>query len=108
MPSSHANALSFHSMYLTLAIYYQDYDVGQTALFLSQYNVTTLDLSCVCVGFMLYSYTLTICYARIHYTHDHTIEQILVGLVMGTTNACLVRWYIYPSFSALYAFACVL
>jgi membrane-associated phospholipid phosphatase len=94
MPSSHANALSFHTVYLSLALYDRvSEDVVTTPLLIFIYIL-------LCILFVVY--TLCVCYARVYYTHDHTRAQVCVGLVMGTLNAYIARTYLYQEFAHEY------
>ena len=94
MPSSHGNCFAFHSMYITLELYNNDKNDDDVV------DVVVVSW----YFFFIISYTLTfiICYTRVYYTYDHTVEQVLVGVVMGSVNAYLSRSMIYPSYSAIY------
>jgi dolichyldiphosphatase len=108
MPSSHANALSFHAMYLTLATYALTSGAagagagagGSSGSYVSHGSPLVASAS-VCAA--LYLYTLSVCYARVHYTHDHTSEQIAAGLVLGSVNAVLAWTCLYDCFAGMYS-----
>jgi hypothetical protein len=81
MPSSHANSLCFFVGYLTMAA--ADGYGSYTA-------------AAVCAASVLY--TFLVCYYRVYVSMDHTVPQILAGVVHGTavgvaSHALVLPWY---------------
>lgn len=98
MPSSHANALAFHSMYLTQGVYYHKMS--------SDGDDVVATLAVLIVGVVCYCYTLCVCYARVYYTHDHTRAQILAGLALGSLSGWVASRGLFDGFAALYRQHC--
>ena len=125
MPSSHANALAFHTMYLSLALFH-DYCIHSDSSdcgsdpdsdnALSSSPPDMMAARAAAVGCWLVArpplllllvvgmvgYTLCVCYARVFLTHDHTSPQILAGLLLGSLDGWFALTWLYPSFAALY------
>ena len=78
MPSSHANSLSFFTAYLSLAAFEASFSLGLVIL-----SATVV-------------YTCCVCYCRIYRTRDHTVEQVFVGLCIGSISGCLVYLHVLP------------
>ena len=79
MPSSHANSLFFFVCYLTIASIYNN-GIYKGIL----------------VGIVLTCYALIVCYSRIYITMDHTLLQIIAGVLQGLINGYISYIYVLP------------
>lgn len=66
MPSSHSNSLFYFVSFLGFTVF-------------DQYDYIPASLACT--GFA--SYALTVCYYRVYVSHDHTVKQIIAGMMHG-------------------------
>lgn len=94
MPSTHANAMSFHAGYIAWAVFDLQWE--------SSGLISSGLLAGGGVYVVLLTYALCVCYARVYLTHDHTVEQILAGLALGTVDAYLARTHLYRIFAEGY------
>jgi dolichyldiphosphatase len=83
MPSSHANSLFFFVSFLSAGAFARRLDFG-----LKIFLVTTL-------------YAFTICYVRVKLTEDHSIKQIVVGILMGGSIGLYTYYAFLPFFEYL-------
>lgn len=104
MPSSHANALAFicvhihQSIAMSVAaahgshvIVGNESDETTTTDSASRASTNTVSITTPCfpswLPILAVLYSLLVLYARVYVTHDHTLAQVLVGLITGSTLA---------------------
>ena len=81
MPSSHSNSLFYFVAYLSLYIY-------------EHYEFIYALQICICMVI----YTNIICYYRVYRSHDHTIPQIIAGMLHGLVVGTFMYTAVLPRF----------